>query len=260
MGFEMLDGQDPHGQVRLTPVSRDRFKLVDAFRYVDGAGATNIPAHPPGGPPFVDANSTDLATIPWFLSNLLGRYGRQTFPALLHDHQCVLVDELKQAAEKAPTKEGSRDLIARAWEDRGAADRQFAEALKSQDTSWIRRNELWAGVTLGKYLGGKRPFLLLLMLFHIVCGLGPWFLVVSWLGWLTSPLPVLVTAVFGLGVVLRWFVKADPISPDRCLSGGAAGRLQPCVQLDSRLAFPSWRVPEEGMAGIFNPTKLDYHP
>jgi len=259
MGFETADGQDPHGIVRLTPVSFDRFKLVDPFNYVHGGVTETVPAHPAGGPPFEDANSTDLATIPWFLTNLLGRYGRQTFPALLHDYLCVLVDQTKQQADQAKSKADARQLRKTAWQRRGAADRMFADALKDEGTSWIRRNELWAGVTLGKYLGGKRPILLTLMLLHIASGLGPWLFIAARLGWVPQQIPMLVTGVFVVAVAFRYVTRTDPQLP---LIAGyllaplvvyllVYGCMAVWLFLPGALEGQAWRE-------VFNPSKLDH--
>lgn len=259
MGFGTVDGQDPHGRVRLTPVSHDRFKLLDAFEYVDESGKETIPAHPSGGPPYVDGNSTDLATIPWFLTNVLGRYGRQTFPALLHDHECVLVDQVKDSAEQASSKEEARQLLSTAWEGRGAADRRFSESLRSEGASWIRSNELWAGVTLGKYLGGKRPVLLWLMLLHIATGAGPWLFIAAWLGWVPLQIPVLMTLLFLLASVCRYLFNADPHLPVIATYLLVPLILYGVVYLCMAIwLFVPGALEPRAWKEVFNPTQLDY--
>jgi hypothetical protein len=206
----------------------------------------------------VDANSTDLATIPWFLTNLLGRYGRQTFPALLHDHLCVLVDQTKHQADQTKSKADARQLRKSAWEQRGAADRLFADALKDEGTSWIRRTELWAGVTFGKYLGGKRRILLALMLLHIASGVGPWLFIAARLGWVPVQIPILVTGVFVVAVAVRFFANADPHLPLV-----AAYLLVPLVVYVLVYGFMAvWLFLPGALEGqawteVFNPTKLD---
>jgi hypothetical protein len=74
--------------------------------------------------------TTDLASIPWFVSWFVSRHGRHTPAALVHD--CLV----HQAREKG-------DPVARAQ-----ADQEFLNALDELNVPPVRSRVMWAAVTL----------------------------------------------------------------------------------------------------------------
>lgn len=67
---------DRPAEVLLRQVDALTFRLVQPFRYDDGARRFDVP----------EGDVTDLASVPRFLTWLVPRYGRHTLAALLHDH------------------------------------------------------------------------------------------------------------------------------------------------------------------------------
>ena len=192
-------------------VSRERFQLVNDFEYHHDGVVVPVAHHTPDltgklNPILTDQNSTDLATIPWMFTSLLARYGRQTLPALMHDALCVQVDAVKdkaRAARQAGNHQQARALKASAWALRGQADYLFFCALEDQHVPLFRRTEFWAGVTMGKYLGGGKVLAALVMAVHVLLAAGPWLLLAGfWLPTRTG-LVWVASALFVVGLALR---------------------------------------------------------
>ena len=137
------DPRDP--EVVLAVVAVRRFKLLSGFGYVDQDGVywpiPPQPAAPPGADDRDDRYSTDLASVPPPLWSLLSSYGRQTRPALLHDHLSWLALDRRDAG---------REQAGFAF--RSHADALFRQSLGEVGVSPSRSRVFWAGVTLGKYL------------------------------------------------------------------------------------------------------------
>jgi hypothetical protein len=95
---------------------------------------------------------TDLASVPGFLWGLLGPYGRQLRPALLHDHLCDV------AEGKTPPDPGDRDAAGQPVPPgrppvriRTEADYLFREALRSEGVGPVRSWLFFTGVSFGRF-------------------------------------------------------------------------------------------------------------
>ncbi|NQX26764.1 DUF1353 domain-containing protein [Microbacteriaceae bacterium VKM Ac-2854] len=132
MPFLTLDGS-PLTRVGLEQVlapaasgAAGLFVLTSGFVYLDpfSGERVEVPANPEPG---------DLASVPSFLWGLLAPFGRQTAPALMHDHL------RRRLAAAPPTR---RAALAR------QADRLFRSALLDSGVSIPRAWLMWAGVSL----------------------------------------------------------------------------------------------------------------
>lgn len=132
--FREPDGDAPARFV-LEQVADAFFAPHTAFRYRRVGGPTLTIA--PGD--FRDGR-TDLTSVPQALTWFVGRYGRHTPAALLHD---ALLHRAEREAEKA----GTSPLPG--YED---ADAVFREALASLAVPPLRRTTMWAAVTFGTRL------------------------------------------------------------------------------------------------------------
>lgn len=220
MPFQNPSGSSPVTAV-LRVVSRERFQLVNDVEYHHEGVVVPVAHHTPDltgqlNPVLTDQNSTDLATIPWMFTSLLARYGRQTLPALMHDALCVQVDAVKaqaRAAQQAGNDQQAKTLKASAWALRGQADYLFFCALEDQEVPLFRRAEFWAGVTMGKYLGGGKAVTALIMAVHVLLAAGPWLLLAGfWLPTRTGPVWI-ASAVFVAGLIVRAVFDRDAHLP-----------------------------------------------
>ena len=132
--FHELDGDAPARFV-LEQVADQRFAPHTAFRYRCDDGRTL--AISPGD--FLDGR-TDLTSVPQALTWFVGKYGRHTPAALLHD-------ALLHRAERDARAAGTSPLPG--YED---ADGVFREALASLAVPPLRRTTMWAAVTFGTRL------------------------------------------------------------------------------------------------------------
>src|SRR4051812_43431595 len=185
MPFVTSEQDDTDPTVKLAVVPPRRFLLIEGFGYRAHDGSYwDVPA---------DGVSTDLASVPSPLWSLLASYGRQTRPALLHDH-------ITESALKLRDRHAAFDL-----RDRG--DDLFRESLADEGvTSGSRRWTFWAGVTLGKYaLHGT----------FVATVLGLSSLVSLWLAWELlaaasfSAAPWSWAAVAAAVSVLLWLANGD---------------------------------------------------
>ncbi len=103
--------------------SPTKFLLVNAFRYVDERDASQVID--------VSPQTTDLASVPFFLQWLVRSYGRHTMAALVHDH-------LWKAGPNT-------------WTTLSQANRLFRHAMWELGVPWIRRWFMWAAVELGMF-------------------------------------------------------------------------------------------------------------
>lgn len=115
--FLKLDSDDEYQPV-LRQIDDEYFQLVEGFRYIGKAGRHEVL---PG-----TLGLTDLTSVPWFLRWFIGKYGRHTRAALLHDH-----------------------MLEHSEVDRAAADLAFRTTLEELDVGLVRRWIMWAAVTLG---------------------------------------------------------------------------------------------------------------
>jgi Protein of unknown function (DUF1353) len=186
MPFLKLDGEGPGDpEVVLKQVGPNRFQLLHGFRYqVPPMGVIHlVPAHDPNRPPADPNNSTDLASVPFWLWWFVASYGLHTRAALLHDQ---LVD-VKQI-------------------DRVEADHVFRLALEESAVRWMRRWLMWAAVSVATmFLKRRQRFLAFVG--GLVLFLG---LLIAWpFGWLSGLpgpawLPALVVFVAGFAFGWIW--------------------------------------------------------
>lgn len=122
-------------RVVLEQVADASFALRSGFRYLaaDGRRIDVTPEDVRGG-------RTDLTSVPQALTWFVGRYGRHTPAALLHD-------AMLHRADRHAVEAGSSPLPG--YED---ADAVFREALASLQVPPLRRTTMWAAVTFGTRL------------------------------------------------------------------------------------------------------------
>ncbi|KQM16767.1 hypothetical protein ASF83_13425 [Plantibacter sp. Leaf171] len=80
---------------------------------------------------------TDLASVPGVLWSFIGSYGRQSAPAIVHDHRVSLALGLP-----------SEEALTQRFED----DRQFRVGLRQQRVPLLRAWLMWAVVSVERYL------------------------------------------------------------------------------------------------------------
>ena len=181
MPFLKLEGEGPGDpEVLLKQVGPNSFQLLHGFRYqVPPDGVVYVvPAHDPDRSPKEPNNSTDLASVPFWLWWFVASYGLHTRAALLHDH---LVDV--------------KDI------DRVEADRVFRLALEESKVRWMRRWLMWAAVSVATMaLKARARFAAFVATLLVLGGaLAVWAL--GWLSDLPGDVPAWVPAlvVFGAG-------------------------------------------------------------
>jgi len=136
MPFLKLEGEGPgEPEVVLKQVGPNSFQLLHGFRYqVPPEGVIHlVPAHDPELLPTAPNNSTDLASVPFWLWWFVASYGLHTRAALLHD-QLVDVQQI----------------------DRVEADRVFRLALEESKVRWMRRWLMWTAVSIATMLRKTR--------------------------------------------------------------------------------------------------------
>jgi hypothetical protein len=89
--------------------------------------------------------TTDLASVPRFLSWLFPRYGKYTKAAVVHDYLCQSLAELAPGSDKLPTvAPPSEPLTLR---DRSDADSTFLRMMTELDVPWARRLLMYSAVS-----------------------------------------------------------------------------------------------------------------
>jgi hypothetical protein len=93
--------------------------------------------------------TTDLASVPRFLTWLFPRYGNYTKAAVLHDYFCrrfsnavVWVAPRPSSPDAAPAAPAAIEL-----EDRSDADEVFQLTMRELGVPWARRRLMWSAVT-----------------------------------------------------------------------------------------------------------------
>jgi hypothetical protein len=150
---------DEHGEplrvIHLTqaPATKPYFQLARAigFREHEKAHTYWVPAHEASANP-ASGDRTDLASVPPFLQGFIASYGRQSGPAILHDHRRQVTNQL-----------GAADALAAAEED----DRVFRVALRQQKVPLLRAWLMWAFVSVERYWLYAR-WRALLLIAHVV--------------------------------------------------------------------------------------------
>ncbi|MBB5632443.1 hypothetical protein BKA04_000666 [Cryobacterium mesophilum] len=131
-------------ELNQAPEDGHYFQLMRAIGFREHPGPedseTNpthwAPAHHPSDNPG-PGNRTDLASVPWVFWSFIASYGRQSAPAILHDHQSEL-------ARAMPTAEALRA--------RRADDRLFRVGLRQQKVPLLRAWLMWTVVSYWRYL------------------------------------------------------------------------------------------------------------
>ena len=98
------------------------------------------PAHHPSNDPGPH-NRTDLASVPWLFWAFIASYGKQSAPAILHDHQSGV-------AQTLPAREALRQ--------RRKDDRLFRIGLRQQKAPLLRSWLMWTFVAFERYLAHAR--------------------------------------------------------------------------------------------------------
>jgi hypothetical protein len=119
----------------LEQVADTSFALHRGFQYLADDGRTIDVA-----PSDLRDGRTDLTSVPQALTWFVGRYGRHTPAALLHDALLHRAERDATAADTSPLP---------GYEE---ADGLFREALASLEVPPLRRTTMWAAVTFGTRL------------------------------------------------------------------------------------------------------------
>lgn len=180
----------------------DRFQLTESIAWIDPRDGARLPiaAHDPDRPADAPGNSTDLASVPWFLWGLLAPYGRQALPALLHDR-------LSDAVDAGPTAE--------AMDARRRADDAFRVALLESGVTAVRAAAMWAVVRVQAHWRFARP-LGVLLIAQLVLGVAVAVLAVA-LAATAHPLWLLLLAAPALAA-LPWGRDAGAVATAAALS------------------------------------------
>ncbi len=127
-------------QLTQAPADGHYFQLRRPIGFREEAGQEVLwaPAHTPTDDP-VAGNRTDLASVPWPLWGFIASYGRQSAPAILHDHQRTETTRMRQANLMSRA-----DALAQAAED----DRIFRVGLRQQKVPLLRAWLMWAFVSV----------------------------------------------------------------------------------------------------------------
>ena len=219
------------------------FQLMRAIGFREHPGPENAetnptywaPAHRPSDNPG-PGNRTDLASVPWVFWSFIASYGRQSAPAILHDHQ----SDLARAMPAAEALSSRRD-----------DDRLFRVGLRQQKVPLLRAWLMWAVVSYWRYLA-HAPLRFAVMMIQTALGAAAVYLAVIfgighplWLLLLLSP------AV----VSLAWHSEA------RLLVWGSYGLavLLPLMALQT-LALISYWVLEVVVRELIDRPFVDHHP
>jgi hypothetical protein len=143
------ESSDHPPQVSLVYLGGKYFRLETPFRFIDPVNLESwrIRAQ-------TRDERTDLASCPPWLWGLTASYGRQLYPALLHDQRTAEARALYRAGRRT---EG--------YQERRRADLQFRRALMIQNVPLLRAGMFWAAVTLQRQFRFGKP---LLGLFFVV--------------------------------------------------------------------------------------------
>jgi hypothetical protein len=164
--FMKLDSDDEY-QPLLRQIDERSFSLGEGFRYSGKAGDYTVREG--------DLPQTDLTSVPWFLRWFIGKYGKHTRAALLHDHLVRTID-------------------------RKTADTVFRTTLAELDVGLVRRMIMWSAVTLGSRFaaGGARRTLIIVWVLAMLTGVSTLVYAVTSGDWalaaaaVLAPLPAVV--------------------------------------------------------------------
>jgi len=189
----LTEGGEPLDRVPLLYRMGRDFQVTEGFGWLDPRDVATIipvPAHDTTQPPRV-GNSTDFASVPPALWGLIASYGKQTLPAILHDH-------LAYEATVAP--------VAERLALRKTADEVFRIALIDSGVNRLRARVMWAAVGIERYArhaGG----LGILLIAQFVLGVAAVIASVV-LGIVATPLWFLLVLAPGV-LAIPWWRNAD---------------------------------------------------
>ena len=166
--FLRLDTDDEYEPL-LRQIDERQFELVEGFRYSGKAGAYTVRGEA--------LATTDLTSVPGFLRWFIGKYGKHTRAALLHDHLVATID-------------------------RRTADAVFRTTLEELEVGLVRRMIMWAAVTLGSLFaaGGLRRGLISIWVLAMLIGVGTLGYAVATGSWMLA----LLAAIAPLPAMVLW--------------------------------------------------------
>lgn len=211
-------------ELNQAPQDGHYFQLMSAIGFREHPepenAATNptywAPAHHPSDNPG-PGNRTDLASVPWVFWSFIASYGRQSAPAILHDHQSEVAQSLPAA-----------DALHARRED----DRLFRVGLRQQKVPLLRAWLMWTVVSYWRYhahaparfalMTGETAAGAALMYFAVLLGLSQqvWLLLLL--------LPAAVSLVWGAE------------APLLCWGSYSLAVLAPLVVLQTLALIPFW--------------------
>jgi hypothetical protein len=152
------DDNDEAPPIDLEQIDSKNFKVLTGFRYQADDGAARITVQA--------GESTDLASIPFFLRWFVGTYGRHTRAAILHDHMWRKPsDGLEKLAVDGTWAVVSEPI------DKFTANRIFRDAMGEPllRVGTAKRWIMWAAVTLDtiRTSGPAGLFIYAFLLLHI---------------------------------------------------------------------------------------------
>ncbi len=180
-------------ELNQAPQDGHYFQLMRAIGFREHSGPEEsesnptywAPAHRPDDDPG-PGNRTDLASVPWIFWAFIASYGRQSAPAILHDHQ-------SEVARSLPPREALRA--------RRADDRIFRVGLRQQKVPLLRSWLMWVFVAFERYLAHAPVRFTLLVLQSLAGGAAVYLAVFLGLGqplWLLLLLaPAVASVVWG---------------------------------------------------------------
>jgi hypothetical protein len=181
-GFEV---RNEHGHIGLVQIDRQRFLVLDEFRFDDeaviamlterlvrnGASAVEARRAVDDARTFTpsDENPTDLASIPRYMRWFESAYGAHTLAAIIHDNL------IQDTPNPPPLRQDT------------LADRFFREMMRSAGVPWLKRWIMWSAVALRSRwaVGGVRRLSVLGWLLLSATGITSfvWALGALTLGW-----------------------------------------------------------------------------
>jgi len=173
-------------RVQLEQISPKRFKLLRGFRYEPEVGGAHYEVTPEA------LESTDLTSVPFLFRWFVNSYGRHTLPSLLHD--CLVRGDCAQAVTGPP---GTSPPT------RSEADHIFLEALRAEETPWIRRRLIWSAVTFSTRFSHSGPLSTTLMILWILGAVAGTALFVAGV-WFGIPLMYVAAGLAPIAATLLW--------------------------------------------------------
>lgn len=211
-------------ELNQAPEDGHYFQLMRAIGFREHPGPENAdtnptywaPAHHPSDDPG-PGNRTDLASVPWLFWSFIASYGRQSAPAILHDHQSDVARAMPASA---------------ALKARHTDDRLFRVGLRQQKVPLLRAWLMWTVVSYWRYLA-HAPVLFVIIMTETVVGAAVVYLAVI----LGFGHPVWLLLIPGPAVVSLVWRREAPL-----LIWGSYGLavLAPLMALQTLALIPFW--------------------